>query len=127
MLRLNRIHRLTLIALALASLATPAARAQPLAADAFHHSEPLDLQYPGLFHECPGGSQRMTVDHEQVMPGQGIIQTVMLIDLYFPGNILFLDEDFLADSGAMDELRPVAHPDTADMRGAHVTPPVRAR
>ena len=34
MLRLNRIHRLTLIALALASLATPAARAQPLAADA---------------------------------------------------------------------------------------------
>lgn len=32
--RLNRIHRLTLIALALASLATPAARAEPVAADA---------------------------------------------------------------------------------------------
>ena len=34
MLRLNRIHRLTLIALALASLTTPAAHAEPVAADA---------------------------------------------------------------------------------------------
>ena len=64
MLRLNRIHRLTLIALALASLATPAARAQPLAADAALDVPEAALADEAVAADLPGDAAAADADDD---------------------------------------------------------------